>query len=457
MEGAGIRPYRNDLKPDNHVAYLRKAFENATAEELTTVRSFYSVAGRVLAIRTFGKGGFLDLEDDTGKIQLLISQKDVTEQTIRLLKEFLDIGDTIWARGNISKTKSGELTLKLNDMQMLSKALRPLPSQHYGLNDRETRYRDRTLDLIINPEVRNTFKRRSYIISKIRDFLNESYFMEVETPMLHAMVGGAAAKPFLTHHNALDMPLNLRIAPELYLKRLVAGGFHRVFEIGRQFRNEGLSTKHNPEFTSLEVYKAFSNYTDMMDLAEHLILNIVQGICKPAENNRLLLTYQGSTIDFTPGWARMTMYEAVQTFTGQHITDRVKLVEVFEKEVERHLINPTFITQYPVEVSPLAMRNKDDFNFTDRFELYIAGREIANAFSELVDPIDQRTRLEAQAEAKAAGNEEACDLDEDFLRALEQGMPPTAGMGIGIDRLVMLLTDSASIRDVILFPQLKKD
>ena len=445
-----------------------------------------SIAGRVLAKRIMGKIAFFSISDQEGPIQLyldkLIIDNNIEDSSKHLsfddLKELVDIGDWIGVKGILKKTNRGELSIKVSKWEMLSKALQPLPDKWHGLTDIEKRYRQRYLDLIVNPHSKNVFKVRATCISMIRRWLDNKNFLEIETPILQSEAGGAEARPFVTHHNTLDIPLYLRIATELHLKRMVVGGFEKVYELGRIFRNEGISTRHNPEFTSVEIYQAYSNYLGMMELCEELISNIVLKICNTSKIN-----YQGEGIDFSQPWKRISMKKAVEEFTGinfdsfQGDLDKAKatlqaekieiptkvntlgrlLNEVFEQKVESHLIQPTFITDYPIEISPLARSHDDDKAFVQRFELFIAGREIANAFSELIDPVDQRNRLEMQQAMRDAGDLEAHCIDEDFLQALEIGMPPTGGLGIGIDRLIMLITDSPSIRDVIPFPLLKPE
>ena len=443
-----------------------------------------SIAGRILAKRVMGKIAFYSISDQEGSIQLYIEKEIIDKNfigsnqylTFDDLKELVDIGDWLGVYGTLKKTNKGELSIKVLKWEMLSKALQPLPDKWHGLTDIEKRYRQRYLDLIVNPQSKNVFKIRASCISMIRRWLDEKGFLEIETPILQSEAGGAEARPFITHHNTLDIPLYLRIATELHLKRMVVGGFNKVYELGRIFRNEGISTKHNPEFTSVEIYQAFSNYIDMMNLTEDLIINIVSEICKTK-----IINYQNQKIDFSKPWQRISMIDSVRQHTGIDFTcfkgdfnmalSIVKkegleirpeinsigklLNEVFEQRVESNLIQPTFIIDYPVEISPLARRNSKNKDMVDRFELFIAGRELANAFSELIDPVDQRQRLELQQSLKDLGDLEAHSIDEDFLQALEIGMPPTGGLGIGIDRLVMLITDSASIRDVIPFPLLK--
>lgn len=432
-----------------------------------------SVAGRMMSRRIMGKASFMDLRDGSDRMQVYVRRDDVGEDAYAAFKKW-DIGDLLGVEGTVFRTKMGEISIHATRIILLSKSLRPLPEKFHGLRDTDTRYRQRYLDLIVNPEVKEAFVRRSAIITAIRRYLDERSFLEVETPVLHGVAGGAAARPFITHHNTLDMDMYLRIALELHLKRLIVGGFERVYEIGRVFRNEGMDTRHNPEFTLLELYQAYTDYNGMMDLTEDLIRTVAQAVLGTVE-----IVYEGVEIDLGKPFERLSMVEAVKRYSGvdfravptleaaremakaHHIEyeDRHQKGDIlnlfFETYVEDHLIQPTFITGHPVEISPLAKRMPQDPAYTERFELFIVGREHANAFSELNDPLDQRKRFEAQAALKAAGDEEAADVDEDFLTALEYGMPPTGGLGIGIDRLVMLLTGCASIRDVLLFPTMK--
>jgi lysyl-tRNA synthetase class 2 len=433
------------------------------------------VAGRVVALRDQGKALFIVLRDATGDLQLFCRVNVLGEAAFAKAKD-LDLGDWIGAEGTVLRTRRGELSVAPVSVELLSKSLRPLPDKFHGLSDTETRYRQRYVDLIANPEVRDTFAKRFAIIAAIRRFMDGQGYLEVETPMLHPIPGGATAKPFTTHHNALDMQFYLRIAPELYLKRLLVGGFERVYEINRSFRNEGISVRHNPEFTMLECYQAFGDLRSMMDLLEGLVRTVTSEVL-----GSTTVSYQGVEVDFGAPWRRATMIELTSEAAGEDISfarglDELRslcgihevpfekvwgkgklITELFEKLVERSLVQPTFVTDYPLETSPLARKKPEEPELTDRFELIVCGREIANAFSELVDPIDQRERFAAQMDAKASGDEEAMGYDEDYLRAMEYGMPPAGGMGVGIDRLVMLLTDSASIRDVLLFPHLRPE
>ena len=480
----GFNPYVESFDISHNSKFLIDKFnylENGQEFDLNV-----SIAGRVLAKRIMGKIAFFSISDQEGTIQLyfdkLIIDKNINNDSKLLsfddLKELVDIGDWIGVKGIIKKTNRGELSIKVATWEMLCKSLKPLPDKWHGLTDIEKRYRQRYLDLIVNPQSKNVFKIRATCISMIRRWLDNKDFLEIETPILQSEAGGAEARPFVTHHNTLDIPLYLRIATELHLKRMVVGGFEKVYELGRIFRNEGISTRHNPEFTSVEIYQAYSNYLDMLELCEELISSLVLKIC-----NTLKIDYQDKDIDFSGPWKKISMKNAVKEYTGinfdsfqgdinkakailqsQNIEISCKantlgrlLNEVFEQRVESHLIQPTFITDYPIEISPLARSHDDDKLFVQRFELFIAGREIANAFSELIDPVDQRTRLEMQQSMRDAGDLEAHCIDEDFLQALEIGMPPTGGLGIGIDRLIMLITDSPSIRDVIPFPLLKPE
>ncbi|MCL2491312.1 MAG: lysine--tRNA ligase [Coriobacteriia bacterium] len=465
--------YASGFMPASRAAQLADTYVDlepgVSTDEVT------SVAGRVVAKRDQGKILFLVIRDATGDLQLFIRANALDEEGFARAMSF-GVGDWIFAEGTVLRTRRGELSVQPARLELLSKALRTLPEKFHGLTDTETRYRQRYVDLIANPEVRETFLMRFKIISAIRRYMEEQGYLEVETPMLHPIAGGAVARPFVTHHNTLDMPLYLRIAPELYLKRLLVGGFEKVFEINRSFRNEGLSTRHNPEFTMIEMYQAYGSMETMMELAEGLITTVAQEILGTLE-----LSYQDRAVSLASPWRRVTMDELIserlqRPLSAHSSVDELRalcdeheifyedsygsgklLLELFEKLVETTLWEPTFVYRYPAEVSPLSRRNEEDPIYCDRFELFIAGREFANAFSELIDPVDQRQRFEDQARAKAAGDMEAMSVDEDYLRAQEYGMPPAGGMGIGIDRLVMLLTDSASIRDVLLFPQMRPE
>ncbi|MCE3239034.1 MAG: lysS [Gammaproteobacteria bacterium] len=467
-------PYPNDFHRDTLAATLHANYAHKTESELEAKPVSVKIAGRIMTRRLMGKASFVHLQDMSNKIQLYIRQDTVAADSYEQFLQW-DLGDIIGVEGVLFKTKTGELSVRVSQLFLLTKALRPLPDKYHGLTDQETRYRQRYLDLLVNDITRQTFKIRSQIITKIREFLTMHDFMEVETPMMQVMAGGAAARPFVTHHHALDMPLFLRIAPELYLKRLVVGGFERVFEINRNFRNEGLSTQHNPEFTMLEFYQAYADFHDLMDLSEKLFRYLAQEIL-----GTQIIQYQTVAFDLNKPFARLTMLDAILEYNptlkkddflnrdkARAIAEKLNIsikendglgkiqLEIFEKTVEHQLIQPTFITNYPAEVSPLARRNDDNPFITDRFELFIAGREIANGFSELNDSEDQAERFFKQVADKEAGDEEAMPYDEDYITALEYGMPPTAGEGIGIDRLVMLFTNSPSIRDVILFPHMR--
>lgn len=447
----GLNPYPQNVKPAHTAGQIVKEYDVKSGPELEKLNNPCSIAGRVLFIRSFGKAAFVKLRDFTGQLQVYFEQQGLGVEVFDQFKQ-LDVGDIIWVEGTLFRTKTNELTLKARAFKLAAKSIRPLPEKWHGLQDVEARYRQRYLDLIVNPKVRETFAIRSKVLNLIREFFLARDFFEVETPMMHPIPGGAAAKPFITHHNKLDMDLYLRIAPELYLKRLVVGGLERVFEIGRNFRNEGISTQHNPEFTMLEFYWAWANYEDLMKLTEELVQELARKIHGQTE-----VEYQGTKLNFKAPYPRLTMPEAVQKFAKKDPAklNPEKMLALFEKEVEPKLIQPTFVTQFPTVVSPLARRNDQNPDIADRFELFIYGREIANGFNELNDPEDQAARFRQQAEAKEKGDEEAMHYDADYVQALEVGFPPTAGEGIGIDRLVMLLTDSPSIRDVILFPQLK--
>jgi lysyl-tRNA synthetase class 2 len=451
-----------------HAAEVENNFEELEEKEV-------KLAGRLMAIRTHGKASFADLMDMSGKVQLYVKQNNIGEDRYEFFQD-LDLGDLVGINGTVFKTNRGQVSIRVSSFELLTKSLRPLPEKFHGLKDKDIRYRQRYLDLIVNPDVKETFVIRSKIIKEMRRYLENKGFLEVETPMMHPIAGGATARPFVTHHNTLDMDLYLRIAPELYLKKLIVGGFEKVFEINRNFRNEGMSYKHNPEFTTMELYQAQADYHDMMELTENLVSHLAEEVLKTKT-----LEYEGTELDFTAPWDRITMVEAVKKYADVDFSEfdtadkayeaaasvGVKpeeglsygevLNEVFEIRVEDKLIQPTFIMDYPIEVSPLAQKIEDDPRFTYRFEAFVYGREIANAFSELNDPEEQKRRFEKQVEMREAGDEEAQMMDYDFIRALEYGMPPTGGLGIGIDRLIMLLTDSSSIRDVILFPTMRPE
>jgi len=466
------RAFPNTYKRDSLAADLQHAFGEREKAELEALDHQARVAGRIMAKR----GPFLVIQDSSGRIQLYVDRKNLLEALREAIKHW-DIGDIVWAQGPVHKSGKGDLYIYIREAELLTKSLRPLPEKYHGMTDVEQRYRQRYVDLIMNEESRRAFTIRAAAVDYIRRFFSERGFLEVETPMMQPIPGGAAARPFVTHHNALDMALYLRIAPELYLKRLVVGGFEKVFEINRNFRNEGLSTRHNPEFTMLEFYWAYADYNDLMDLTEELLRGLVQATLGTSS-----VDYQGQRFDFSAPFQRLSLFDSVlhhnPDIAAEQLSDLTQArvlaeklglaphrdaglgqiqTEIFEQTVEHKLLNPTFITQYPTEVSPLSRRNDDNPEVTDRFELIIGGREIANGFSELNDPEDQAERFHQQVAAKDAGDEEAMHFDADYIRALEYGLPPTAGEGIGIDRLVMLLTDSASIRDVILFPHMRPE
>ena len=467
----GVNPYPYVFDKDANAADLQEKYKDLPAGEET--EDFYAVAGRVMAIRNTGM--FIDLMDSSGKIQVFSHKENLSEDQMKILK-LLDIGDIVGFYGSIRRTPRGELSIKSTKLKLLSKSLLPLPEKFHGLTDVETRYRQRYVDMIINEDVRKTFRTRSLIIQKIREYLTSQGFLEVETPMLHPQAGGANARPFITHHNTLDMDMYLRIAPELYLKRLMVGGLsEKIFEINRSFRNEGIDTRHNPEFTMMELYQAYVDYNEMMVLTENLVSSIAQEVL-----GTMKIQYGENEIDLTPPWDRKTMLGSIKEATGidfntiftvEDAKIKAKSINVnaddcdnwgqvvervFEEKIEPGLIQPVHIIDYPRDISPLAKVHRDNDRLTERFETRINGWEVANAFSELTDPIDQRMRFEAQMQAKAAGDEEAMPIDEDYICALEHGVPPMGGLGIGIDRLIMLLTNSPSIRDVIAFPTLKK-
>ncbi|AJE51580.1 lysine--tRNA ligase [Paenibacillus polymyxa] len=473
LRSLGIDPFGRKYIRTAEAGVLLSKYDSLTKEELEEKNIEVSIAGRIMAKRVMGKASFAHIQDLSGRIQIYVRQDTVPEANYKAFG-ILDLGDIVGVKGVLFKTKTGETTIKVLDIEVLSKSLYPLPEKYHGLKDVELRYRQRYVDLVMNPEVQKTFITRSRIIQSMRRYLDSLGYLEVETPTLHAIAGGAAAKPFITHHNALDTQLYMRIAIELHLKRLIVGGMEKVYEIGRVYRNEGVSTRHNPEFTLIELYEAYADYKDIMQLTENLIAHIAQEVLGTQH-----IQYQGQEVDLTPQWRRVSMVDAVKEVTGvdfsaqmsneeahrlakehkvpvePHMTFGHILNAFFEHFVEETLIQPTFITGHPVEISPLAKKNEQDPRFTDRFELFVVAREHANAFTELNDPIDQRQRFEAQLLEREHGNDEAHQMDDDFIRALEYGMPPTGGLGIGIDRLVMLLTDAPSIRDVLLFPHMR--
>ena len=468
LQKAGKNPFEvTKYDIENYSKQIKDNYEEYEQKDV-------SVAGRIIAKRIMGKASFCTIQDCQGKIQSYVSINDLGEESYKLFKTY-DIGDIIGIKGFVFKTRTEEISIHAKEVKLLTKSLRPLPEKFHGLKDMDLRYRQRYVDLIVNPEVKDTFVLRSKIIKEIRKFMDEKGYMEVETPMLTTVATGDAARPFITHHNTLDLQMYLRIAPELNLKRLIVGGFDKVFEIGKNFRNEGMDIKHNPEFTNMELYSAYEDYNDMMDMAEQLISTVATNVLGSSK-----ITYQGTEIDLTPAWRRITMIDAIKEVTGIDFNtvktdeeaqalakekgveyEEIKntrghiINEFFETFVEETLIQPTFIMDYPVEVSPLTKRKKDNTSLVERFELFIGGREYGNAYSELNDPIDQYERFVKQVEAKEKGDEEAGGMDEDFVNALEIGLPPTGGLGIGLDRLIMLLTDSASIRDVLFFPTMK--
>ncbi len=473
LRSQGIDPFHNKFKVKHTSARVAEYGAGKSNEELDSGEEF-TIAGRIMALRSFGKAAFATIQDVKGRQQLYFAKKTLGDDFA--LFKTLDIGDIIGVTGKLFFTKTEELTMLVSGFKLLTKSLRPLPEKFHGLTDKETRYRQRYVDLLVNPEVKEVFVKRAKIVNSIREFFIKRDYLEVETPMMQTIAGGATARPFTTYHNALGMELFMRIAPELYLKRLVVGGFERVFEINRNFRNEGISIQHNPEFTMLEFYTAYFTYHDLMDFTEELIAHVANEVCGTTK-----ITYQGEEIDLTPPWDRLTVKESIIKHTGlaaEVLEDSAKaleyaksigiefkgepllgkvLIEIFDEAVETKLLQPTFITEYPTDISPLSRKNDENPAIVDRFELFITRREMANAFSELNDPADQRERFEDQVREKEAGDIEAmAEVDHDYIEALSYGMPPTAGEGIGIDRLVMLLTDSASIRDVILFPQMRK-
>lgn len=466
----GENPYPYHYNRSHTVEELRAKYESLEAGESTEDR--VQIAGRVMAWRGKGKMTFVDLQDSSGRIQLMVRMERMGEEPYKNLKQY-DIGDILGASGFVKKSNRGELSIAVEQITLLSKSLKPLPEKFHGLTDVDTRYRQRYLDLIVNPEVKETFLVRSQVIRLLREFLYERQFIEVETPILHPIPGGAEARPFKTHHNTLHMDLFMRIAPELHLKRLIVGGFDRVFELNRVFRNEGISTRHNPEFTMLELYQAYADYHDMMQLTEEMVSHVVKEV-----HGQMTLTYQEHEIDFSAPWDRLTMLEAIEKYTEYSSSDfetlekaratarackaEVKdsygigklINEVFET-VEHHLIQPTFIIDYPKEISPLAKSHRDNPDLTERFEFFVYGRELGNAYSESTDPIDQKEQFLKQVQVREGGDDEAHPMDEDYITALEYGLPPTGGWGMGVDRLIMYLTNAASIRDVLLFPHMK--
>lgn len=469
----GMDPFGSRFERTHLSEEIVQQYDKFSKEELEEAGHEVVIAGRIMTKRGKGKAGFAHLQDLKGQIQIYVRKDAIGEEAYGFFNT-ADLGDIIGVKGTVFKTNVGELSVKAKEVEFLTKALRPLPEKFHGLKDVEQRYRQRYLDLITSEDSKETFILRSRIIQSMRRYLDNLGFLEVETPMLHSIAGGAAARPFVTHHNALDMELYIRIAIELHLKRLIVGGLEKVYEIGRVFRNEGISTRHNPEFTMLELYEAYADYNDVMELTENLIAHVAQEVL-----GKTTVSYNGEEINLAPGWKRLHMADAVKEYVGVDFWKSMKkeeaqalakehnieikptmetghiLNEFFEQKVEEQLVQPTFVYGHPVEISPLAKKNLEDERFTDRFELFIVRREHANAFTELNDPIDQRQRFEAQLVEKAEGNDEAHEMDEDFIEALEYGMPPTGGLGIGIDRLIMLLTDSASIRDVLLFPQMR--
>ncbi|WP_028609615.1 lysine--tRNA ligase [Paenibacillus harenae] len=473
LRALGVDPFGRKFERTHNARDIVQAYEAASKEELETQAVKVSIAGRIMQKRGMGKAGFAHIQDLSGKIQIYV-RKDTVEEYKFAAFDLLDIGDIVGVHGVVFKTNTGEVSVKALDVEVLTKSLLPLPDKYHGLKDVELRYRQRYVDLIVNPDVQQTFITRSKIVQSMRRYLDSRGYLEVETPTLHAIAGGAAAKPFITHHNALDMQLYMRIAIELHLKRLIVGGLEKVYEIGRVYRNEGISTRHNPEFTMIELYEAYADYKDIMALTENLIAHIAQEVL-----GTMKITYQDHEVDLTPQWRRVSMVELVKEATGvdfsvemndeeahrlakehkvavePHMTFGHIVNAFFEQFCEHTLIQPTFVTGHPVAISPLAKKSDADPRFTDRFELFIVAREHANAFTELNDPIDQRERFESQLVEREHGNDEAHEMDEDFIRALEYGMPPTGGLGIGIDRVIMLLTNSPSIRDVLLFPHMR--
>jgi len=476
IQELGYDVYPTFYRYTHTLAEVAKDFSEKTAEDLEHSKIKVRVAGRILTNRPFGKAGFITLSDGEGQLQVYAKKDQVPDRDFQLYK-LIDIGDFVGVEGTLFRTRTGELTVLASEIMFLSKCFLPLPEKWHGLKDVEIRYRQRYVDLVVNREVRDVFVKRSLVVRELRRFLDERGYLEVETPILHPIAGGALAKPFKTHHNALDMSLYLRIAPELYLKRLIVGGLNRVYDLNRIFRNEGISTRHNPEFTMLEFYQAYSNYTDLMDLTEEMLTGIAQKVC-----GSTMITYDENQIDFGK-WTRLSMKDAILKYSPEKIDEKTLndraavegllnrlhaefdprmplgnlIGSLFEAVAEEHLVQPTFIYDYPLELSPLSKQKANDKSLVERFELYIGGMEIANGYSELNDPLDQRERFMSQLEARERGDEEAHQMDDDYIRALSYGMPPTAGEGIGVDRLTMLLTNSTSIRDVILFPHLRAE
>ncbi|MCD8339227.1 MAG: lysine--tRNA ligase, partial [Burkholderiales bacterium] len=469
--------YPNDFVKKDTFGEIRAKYGETSAEELGAHPVEVAVAGRIMLKRVMGKASFATVRDGTGHLQFFISKGEVGDETYDFFKKVIDIGDIVGAEGKLFRTKNGELSVRVKVLRLLTKNIRPLPDKFHGLADQEMRYRQRYVDLIVNEDTKNVFKTRSKIMNATREFMTENDFMEVETPMLHPIPGGATAKPFITHHNALDMDMYLRIAPELYLKRLIVGGFERVFELNRSFRNEGVDVRHNPEFTMMEFYAAYKEYNWLMDYTEDLLRYVAKKVLGTTKIN-----YQGHEIDLGPKFDRLTAKEAIMKYCPQYTADQLEDADFLRKELvrlqepakptaslgelqmnlfdattESKLMQPTYIVDYPVEISPLARASDERPNITERFELYVAGRETANGFSELNDPQDQAARFQAQAKLKAAGDDEAMYYDADYIRALEYGLPPTGGCGVGLDRFVMLLTDSPSIRDVLLFPHMRPE
>lgn len=474
LRALGVDPFGSRFERSNTAKELLDTYAEYDKPQLEEMKVTVSLAGRIMQKRGMGKASFAHIQDLTGRVQVYVRKDTVDEHKFAAF-ELLDIGDIVGVRGIVFKTNTGEVSVKVQELEVLTKSLHPLPDKHHGLKDVELRYRQRYIDLIVNPDVQQTFIARSKIIQSMRRYLDSLGYLEVETPTLHSIAGGAAARPFETHHNALDMQLYMRIAIELHLKRLIVGGLEKVYEIGRVYRNEGISTRHNPEFTMIELYEAYADYKDIMALTENMIAHIAQEVLGTTK-----VMYQGVEVDLTPQWRRVSMVDLVKEVTGvdfslemsdeeahaiakehkvpvePHMTFGHILNAFFETFCEDTLIQPTFVTGHPVAISPLAKKNEADPRFTDRFELFIVAREHANAFTELNDPIDQRQRFEDQLSEREQGNDEAHDMDDDFIRALEYGLPPTGGLGIGVDRLVMLLTDAASIRDVLLFPHMRE-